>query len=271
MKDSERYAREGDQPNAAAAQKREAEEEAKGPVKKAAAKKSTPGTRRREANANREADKQAEEMDEPVEDKVLPEEREEWFQSPGFARMRTSWEGEDGKHLQRVQGLIERKVFETFQDALAVINDLYELVREQDEAPNPLTGEMGPAFDAFGWPVWKRDPRTGAYFEDWTRLTHAERENFLFRITTSLFDWEQRAVSLWTEAMFAKAMFTEHFAIEYDAPMSGTIDDRNARGNVEAAEDRYFALMNTAVSRRADAVVRTMTNLMLRLKDTIQQ
>ena len=71
--------------------------------------------------------------------------------------------------------------------------------------------------------------------------------------------------------MFGKAMFTERFAIEYDAPMSGTIDDRNAVGNVKAAEDRYFALMLTSVSRRADAIVRTLNNLALRLRDTIQQ
>ena len=70
--------------------------------------------------------------------------------------------------------------------------------------------------------------------------------------------------------MFSKGMFVERFSIEYDAPMHGTIDDRNARGNKEAAEERYFALMNSSVSRKADALVRTMTNLQLRIKDTLQ-
>ena len=169
--------------------------------------------------------------------------------------------------MDRVQGVIEGKVVEVFKDALGLMNEIWDVVREQEI--NTATGEL--LVDPYGFPVWRRDPISGRYFEDWSRLTYKQREDFLFQITTTLFDWEQRRERLWTEAMFGKAMFTERFAIEYDAPMSGTIDDRNAVGNVKAAEDRYFALMLTSVSRRADAIVRTLNNLALRLRDTIQQ
>lgn len=229
----------------------------------------TPKRAREQRAANKAADQQAEEtFDQPVDDKDnLPDEREEWFRAPGLQRMKTDWSRDERNHMDRVHGAIERKAFEMFSDAWAVMNDIWDVVREPEV--NEVTGEV--IKDQFGFVQWKRHPATNAYYEDWSRLTYRQREDFLFKITTNLFDWEQRAVALWTEAMFAKAMFTERFAIEYDAPMSGTIDDRNAVGNKKAAEDRYFALMQTAVSRRADAIIRTMTNLQLRLKDLMQQ
>lgn len=217
--------------------------------------------------ATEEGEKNADEMTAPTEDAVLPEEREEWFRSPGFQRMKTAWEGDDKRQIDRVQGVIDRAILETFQDAYAVMSDIYDIVREP--MVNEATGEI--LIDAYGFRVFAKNPLTGAHLEDWTALGIREREHFLFRITTSLFDWEQRAADLWTRAMFSKGMFVEQFAIQYDAPMHGTIDDRNARGNKEAAEERYFALMNSAISRKADALVRTMTNLQLRLKDTLGQ
>lgn len=244
------------------------------PAKKAAAKKAasprrggTKAATEREKRANGAADDEAEKMDQPVDPAVLPEEREEWFQSPGFRRMKTEWTGDDKAQLDRVQGAIERRVFDTFTDAYVVISDLYDVIRDQEV--NTETGEI--KVDQFGFPIWKKSPVTGAYVEDWTRLTYVQRDNFLMRITTALFDWEQRSADLWTEAMFSKAMFTEHHAIEFDKPMAGTIDDRNAVATVKSADDRYFALMLTAVSRKAEALVRTMTNLQLRLRDTIRE
>lgn len=243
---------------------------AKPPAKKAAAKKTTKSRPKRvsgDSAAQEEAAKSADEATEPMEPEQLPEEREQWFRAPGFRRMKTAWEGEDATILRRAQNAIDRRVWEIFEDALVIMNDLYMVVRKAEG--DPQTGEQ--KMDVFGFPVWERDPRTGQYIEDWTMLTLRQREHFLFQITTRLFDWEQRAADLWTEAMFAKGIFTERFSIEFDAPVHGTIDDRNARGNVEAAEDRYFAILNAAISRKADALVRSMTNLQLRLKDTLGQ
>lgn len=236
------------------------------PAKKTAAKKTT--TRRaRDAKAvERAVEKQSEEMTEEI-TVPIPEEEEQWFRSPGFQRMRTDWTGEDAAHMQRLQGAIDRRLFEMFTDAFAVMSDLYDTVREQ--AVDPNSGEL--LVDPSGFKVWARDPVTGAYVEDWTTLTTRQKENFLHRITTALFEWEQRAETLRTEALFAKGVWTERFAIEYDAPMSGTIEDRTAVGNIKSAEDRYFALMVTSVSRKADALVRTMNNLALRLRDTLTQ
>lgn len=239
------------------------------PKKRAARKPRPRGDNRASGKsaAVEEGEKSADEATTEVEEKVLPEEREEWFRAPGFQRMKTAWEGEDKRQMDRVQGLIDKRVFDTFPEAYAIMSDLWDIVREPEV--NPETGEV--RYDPYGFKIWVRNPVTNQYVEDWSQLTIRQREDFLFRITTQLFDWEQRAADLWTEAMFAKGMFVERFSIEYDAPIHGTIDDRNARGNKEAAEERYFALMNAAVSRKADALVRSMNNLMLRLKDTLSQ
>lgn len=239
------------------------------PKKRAARKPKARGDNRASGKsaAVEEGEKSADEAASEMEEKVLPEEREEWFRAPGFQRMKTAWEGEDKRQMDRLRGLIDRRVFDTFPEAYAVMSDIWDIVREQEV--NEATGEM--MVDPYGFKVWKRHPLTQQYYEDWSLLTIRQREDFLFRITTQLFEWEQRAADLWTEAMFSKGMFTERFAIQYDAPMHGTIDDRNARGNKEAAEERYFAILNAAVSRKADAVIRTMNNLMLRLRDTLSQ
>lgn len=231
------------------------------------AAKKTPSRASGKTAATEEGEKQADDATDGLADAKVDVEEEQWFRSPGFQRMRTAWEGPDAMQMQRVEGVIANAVFETFTDAYAVMSDIYDLVREPEVDEQTAEIKVDPA----GFPVWRKNPLTGAYYEDWSELSTKQREDFLFRITTSLFEWEQRAADLHTRAMFSKGMFVEKFSIEYDMPIHGTIDDRNARGNVEAAEDRYFALMNSAISRKADALVRTMTNLMLRLKDTLGQ
>lgn len=69
--------------------------------------------------------------------------------------------------------------------------------------------------------------------------------------------------------MFAKALWTESFSHYFDEPMRGTVDDRTAKGNVKSAEERYFALYLSSVSRKADALVKSMDRLTLRLRDTM--
>lgn len=223
------------------------------------------GSRQSSATREEQAEKSAEEMTEPVETEQIPEEREEWFRTPGFQRMKTAWEGDDAQQMNRLKGAIQARVFDTFPEAFALMQDLYIIVREP--VADPKTGEV--KLDADGFPVWRRNESTGRYLEDWTLLSIKQRENFLLEIVSNLVEWEQRAADLWTEAMFSKAMFTEEYAIEFDKPISGTIEDRNANANTQAAEARYFALMNAAVSRKADALIRTLTALQLRLRDSM--
>ena len=69
--------------------------------------------------------------------------------------------------------------------------------------------------------------------------------------------------------MFAKAQWEERFSIAFDAPMSGTVDDRRAAGNIDAREERYFAIFLSLYSRKADSIVRSMELLSQRLRDSM--
>jgi hypothetical protein len=218
-----------------------------------------------ERASEEEARDQSEAMTEPIESEVLPEERERSFRTPGFSRMRTDWRSEDRTVIQAARAAVDGRVLANFADAYQVMHEVYDLVRTPlvDEA----TGEI--RTDQWGFPLWKQTT-SGSYEEDWTRLTLKQKENLLFSITTRLFEWEQRSADAWGEAMFAKAMFEERFAIAFDAPMSGTVDDRKAQGNIEAREERYFAIFLTLYSRKTEAIVRTLALLGQRLKDSMQ-
>ncbi len=193
----------------------------------------------------------------------MPEERERRFRTPGFSRMRTEWSTADRPVIQHALDVVDGRILQTFGDAFQVMSELFDIVRTAETNPD---GSV--RLDRFGFPVWKKLP-SGAWDEDFSRLTTKQRENFLYQITTRIFDWEQRAANVWGEAMFAKAAWEERFSIGFDAPMAGTVDDRRDAGNLAAREERYFAIFTSLYSRRADAIVRSMTLLGQRLRDTI--
>jgi hypothetical protein len=194
---------------------------------------------------------------------TLPEERARRFRTTGFSRMRTDWHTDDRIMMTRVKALVEKVFAEAFGDAELLLYGLLNTVREPvlDER-----GELQPGPD--GLPIWRRNAN-GTFAEDWTKLTARERERYLFQITTSLYAWEQRAADIWGEAMLAKALWEDAFSIGYESLPGAkpTIDDRTARGKLESRDDKYFALYVSWLSRKADALVRTMTLLSQRLKD----
>jgi hypothetical protein len=185
----------------------------------------------------------------------------------GFARMRVDREA-DQAALAETNALIDEIILEEFLDAYQLMNDLLEIVRTPEIGPN---GQ--PMVDRFGFVVWKKLPN-GNWEEDWSRLTTRERENFLFQISTRLFDWEQRAVKFWSESMMFKAQWEQRFSAAYlhpaqSSPEGKTIESRTSFAKREVAEDRYLAIMEATLSRRADAIVRSLERLGQRLKDTL--
>ncbi len=215
-----------------------------------------------ETGAVEESKEQGEQLTEPI-SVDLPDESPS-FRTPKFMRMRFNWANDDERRvIERARGAVDRAIQTEFFDAYLIMNQIYDIVRFP-----LLDGNGEPRKDAHGFILWEAEA-SGVPREDFTRLTRAQKEHFIGLLTTRLFAWEQRAANLWTESMFAKAQFEERFSIAYDAPMSGTVDDRRARGNMDAAEERYFAIFKTSLSRRADAIVRSMDRLAQRLKDTL--
>lgn len=214
-----------------------------------------------------EAREETENLTEPIEEEILDEERRAVFRTPGFSRMKTEWSGRDLPVIRRAQHLVEEMVLENFGDAYQVMYDLYDVVREPEISDE--TGEV--RTDEHGWTIWKKTP-SGNYVEDWSRLTHKQRQHFLFTITTRIFEWEQRAADAWGESMFAKAQFEERFAAAFEEPDGrATVDFRRAHANTQATDERYFAILMTLYSRKAESVVRTLGLLAQRIKDTMAQ
>lgn len=210
------------------------------------------------------AEEQADEILAAFDQDQLDIERSRTFMSLSFTRTRTEWSGEYAVAIRRMKQEIEQVIQGRFSEAYAVMFDLYEVVREHEV--DEETGEV--KVDDAGLPIWRKT-ELGSYVEDWTKLTIKQREQFLFRIMTSLFAWQQDAAELWGEAMFAKAIWTESFSRGFDAPLKGTVDDRTARGNLDSAEDRYFAVYLSLLSKRADALCQSLERIALRLKDTM--
>lgn len=194
----------------------------------------------------------------------LPEDAQKKFRTPGFLRMRMEWRSEDRPVIDKARSAVEGTLIRSFEDAFQVINYVYDLVRTPEV--DKTTGEV--RTDNYGFTIWKKTP-SGSYEEDWSRLTVRAKEELLFKITTALFAWQQDAANVWGEAMFAKAQWEEAFAIAYDAPMSGTIEDRTAVANIKAAEERYFAIFTSWYSRKADVLVRSLETLGQRIKDSM--
>lgn len=195
----------------------------------------------------------------------LHEDRTREMRTPGFSRMRTDWDGGDAQTVSAVMGIVQNRIVSNFSSAFAIMNELYEIVRE------PVISEHGEILkDAYGFTIWRQTP-SGSYKEDYSLLGHKERENLLFEITTNVFAWEQAAANAWGEAMFAKAMFEERFALTFrETPGNRpTVDDRTQHARVSAREERYFAIFVSLYSRKADAIVRSMQLLGQRLKDVI--
>lgn len=212
------------------------------------------------AEAKNEADAMTEEHAQE-----LPEESPRWqTRTPKFARMRFDWASPEERFIvQRARTEVETRIVHAFPDAFAVLNNIYEIVRLPQYDAN---GEV--VRDQFGWPVWQRTP-DGMYLEDFTLLSRKQMQHLVGQITTRLFAWEQTASDLWAESVFAKAKFEERFAIAFDDPISGTVDDRRSAANRDAAEERYFAIYLTHMSRRADSLVKSMDRLSQRLKDLL--
>lgn len=197
-------------------------------------------------------------------DASMPEDRARKFRGLGFSRMRFSWRGEDALIVMQAQEAVEERMLAVFPDALSIMHDIYELVRVPD-----LDQFGGRRFNQHGHTIWKHTV-SGMPVEDFTKLTHHEKERFLFSITTRLYGWEQKAADIWGEGLLAKSLWEEVYANEYDAPRGSlTIEDRQAKANMHAAEDRYFAVFMSWLSRRADALVRSMSLIAQRLKDSM--
>lgn len=184
--------------------------------------------------------------------------RTRMFTHTNFSRARMSWDPADREVMDQIRRETDAVMLELFTDAYAILERLRNAVR----VPSQIL------------PGWELD-ELGRPKEDWSRLSDPDREKFGHEIFTRLFEWEQIAAAFWSEAMFAKAIWEERFASGYVvAPnVEGgprgklTIDDRTQLARGASVQERYRAIYQSSLSRRCDALVRSMTRIEERLRD----
>jgi hypothetical protein len=186
-----------------------------------------------------------------------------------FSRMRTGWAGDDARVIAEMQALADKITRRRFAVAFAVIDRVHAHVRRQ--AFDEKTGAYLTYED--GTPQWEKD-EWGAPVENWALLSDSDRSNLLHTIAVHEFEWGLAKADMWFEAMVAKGQWEEIFSRGYTAlpghVVSGkpTIEDRTHWAQRNAAQERYFALFESYLSRRADEIVRSMHGIQKVLMET---
>ncbi len=176
------------------------------------------------------------------------------FRTPGFSRMRSTFDSGDLIFMQRIMAWAKEQLKKDFPEVFAIQRKIDVLCA----VPEIVDGKV--VVDDEGIPVWKKN-ELGLVVHVWSKLTSKEREDLLYDITINMADWEQRAVDAWQMAMNAKIVWEERYAIKYDEPRNKTMGERDAIGRTGAIDERYQAVQLSAYSRRADALVSSMKRL----------
>ena len=187
-----------------------------------------------------------------------------------FSRMRRSWIGDDLTALMDIDDLTAKVIDAEFAGPLALIKRMRRAVR----VPVVKDDGTGEIEYANGEPVWRRD-EDGLPVEEWTALSKDDREAYLFTITTNFMEWQRSRVRFWRRAMISKAMWEEVFAKAFHGmpgvAISGkpTIPDRTQIGHSFSIEERYFAVLQSSISKEADAILKSMEVLQTMLLRTL--
>jgi hypothetical protein len=203
-----------------------------------------------------EADRLPQADAEPPLDPSLPPDRTRRFTHVNLSRLRVEWKPDDSIIIQEIMRRADAVMVGCFPDAYWFLENVYRKVR------TPLTDDDGVKLkDHLGLARWKRDEH-GVFVEDWSKLTDRDRETLLYQLTTHMIEWRQQAATMWGSAMLAKGKWEGEFALGYTTPNGRlTIDDRTQMGHLAAIEERYFAIYESLLSRRADAFVRSLERL----------
>lgn len=209
--------------------------------------------------------------DEPVTPDIKPD-RTRQFANLSFSRMKLSWNPRELQLMQQIGSMADGALKDAFPGVYWFLDEeLYPLTRIPVMKVDPMTDKEYQVRDTLNRPVWERNEH-GHYIERWGRITDGDRSQLLYTISTNLIAWRQQAAMLWSEAMFAKGLWEEQFAHGYITPADKklTIDDRTQMGRLASMDERYFAIFRSVISRRADALIKSMERIEEMLLKTVR-
>jgi len=228
------------------------------------------------SDAQQQIDRVLEESDVPAEDATAEEpmtsdphpDRTTAMRTTGFSRMRTGWAGDDARMVMELEALSDKIIRSRLGVAFAIIERVRRHVRV------PATDRFGEVLTyEDGTPQWEKD-EYGIPVEQWELLSDTDRLRLIGLIHSHMLEFEIVKANIWAEAMYAKGEWEEVFSRGYtalpDHVVSGkpTIEDRTHYSQKNAAQERYFALFQSALSRKADGVVRTLAGMQRFMEST---
>lgn len=176
---------------------------------------------------------------------------------PNWSRMRRTWLPDDAYVIDEIMMEADRIVRNTFPVAFTLMDRIYRTARFPKADEQTGLKLIAPG----GGPVWETD-EDGLPVEDWTRVGDRDRDDWLWVITTHLFEWEQQQQRMWGRSMFAKGKWEETFARFFQSGNAGpTVDDKTQYGQSSAMESRYFGIFQGLLSRQSDALVKSMVRI----------
>lgn len=183
----------------------------------------------------------------------------------GFQRMRMDLQGTEKDVLNSMMANMEKLIHEEFAEEFAIMNDIHWEVR------TPVNGiDDNMAYDQWGFPIYEKNP-DGSYVEDWGRLTQKQIKHFIFRIINCTFSGEQKSADAWGRALLAKTRYEEVFALSFDSHPNAkaTNEVRENHAESKAIDYKYYAVLQTWYSRKAEGIIKRMDALHQRMKDSL--
>jgi len=194
----------------------------------------------------------------PAEEAVLRVEE----QGTIFEKIRFAWRPEDQAILDRVRLAADRSFAQLFSEAVAVIDGFYETLRIPEVNQHGVV-----VLGADQRPIWRRDPGTGKFVEQWDQLTGQDIEQALMNIQRIRFQAAPEVNWLMNEAIYARHVADDAKDEAWASVIQGTQGDRTAKANRVSRQDRYHAYFRYVLWSHADTFMREMTAFAKKLSD----
>lgn len=151
-----------------------------------------------------------------------------------FSRISFRWHTSDQLILTQIRGAAELQWERQMSPAYQILDRLYEEMRTPEQTDQGVV-----KLDQGGRPIWKKDPTTGLIIETTEQLTGQDIEKALLDLHKLKMVVSEQTNHLLTETMLARYVMKDKEDDLWDHILEGTINDRQAKVNREARQQKY--------------------------------
>lgn len=160
--------------------------------------------------------------------------------------MRFEFRKAEASIVHRIEEAAESLVRDLFGWADDALSRFYSSVRTPE-----LSDSGTVVLDGNGQPIWKRDPDTGQYIEDWRRLDGMDVEAAIMDLQRVIVRASDEVTMLHGRTAMAQAVKDDEYWEAYRAVIDGTVNDRTASAYRATRDSRYFYFYTYLVWNRA--------------------